>query len=178
MKVLEKNQTKILETEKLLKEIITAPTEFKNDEELLKALKSQSGIAKYQNQERNITSCSLNTVKSISEALLERGFLSLDELRINAKLAVEAALHNERVSKGNKQTVVGLRHKVSELESQLDAARRSNSLLTVTVSELRSQLKLIALKETAEERQELYRYHNRKVEAQMSYTLNILNGGD
>ncbi|MFA0520523.1 hypothetical protein AB4501_26590, partial [Vibrio sp. 10N.222.55.E8] len=90
MKVLEKNQTKILETEKLLKEIITAPTEFKNDEELLKALKSQSGIAKYQNQERNITPCSLNTVKSISEALLERGFLSLDELRINAKLAVEA----------------------------------------------------------------------------------------
>nr|MBF4401627.1 hypothetical protein [Vibrio anguillarum] len=69
---LEKNQTKILETEKLLREIITTPTEFKNDEELLKALKSQSGIAKYQNQERNITSCSLNTVKSISEALLER----------------------------------------------------------------------------------------------------------
>nr|MBF4307656.1 hypothetical protein [Vibrio anguillarum] len=85
---LEKNQTKILETEKLLREIITTPTEFKNDEELLKALKSQSGIAKYQNEERNITSCSLNTVKNISEALLERGFLSLDELRINAKLAI------------------------------------------------------------------------------------------
>ncbi len=116
MKVLEKNQTKILETENLLKEIITAPTEFKDDEELLKALKSQSGIAKYQNQERNITSCSLNTVKSISEALLERGFLSLDELRINAKLAVEAVHHNEKASKGNKQTVVGLKHKVSELE--------------------------------------------------------------
>ncbi|MDG2810258.1 hypothetical protein P7L89_27005, partial [Vibrio parahaemolyticus] len=125
MKVLEKNQTKILETEKLLKEIITAPTEFKNDEELLKALKSQSGIAKYQNQERNITSCSLNTVKSISEALLERGFLSLDELRINAKLAVEAVHHNEKASKGNKQTVVGLKHKVSELELELDAAQRS-----------------------------------------------------
>lgn len=173
MKVLEKNQTKILETEKLLKEIITAPTEFKNDEELLKALKSQSGIAKYQNQERNITSCSLNTVKSISEALLERGFLSLDELRINAKLAVEAVHHNEKASKGNKQTVVGLKHKVSELESELDAAQRSNSLLTVMVSELRSRLKQLANHEgTVEERQELYREHNRKIEAQMNFTLN------
>ncbi|WP_318469355.1 hypothetical protein [Photobacterium leiognathi] len=169
MKVLEKNQTKILETEKLLKEIITTPTEFKNDEELLKALKSQSGIAKYQNQERNITPCSLNTVKSISEALLERGFLSLDELRINAKLAVEAVHHNEKASKGNKQTVVGLKHKVSELESELDAAQRSNSLLTAIIIELRSKLKQIANKETLEERQEIYRRHNRTIEAQMNY---------
>ncbi|EOI6448232.1 hypothetical protein ACMU9P_003394 [Vibrio parahaemolyticus] len=173
MKVLEKNQTKVLETEKLLREIITSPAEFKDDEELMKALKSQSGIAKYQNQERNITSCSLNTVKSISEALLERGFLSLDELRINAKLAIEAAHHDEKVSKGNKQTVVGLKHKIAELESELDAAQRSNSLLTVMVSELRSRLKQLAQHEgTVEERQELYREHNRKIEAQMNYTLN------
>ncbi|EKO4254477.1 hypothetical protein D5E87_23070 [Vibrio parahaemolyticus] len=172
MKVLEKNQTKILETEKLLREIITTPAEFKNDEELLKALKSQSGIAKYQNQERNITSCSLNTVKSISEALLERGFLSLDELRINAKLAIEAAHHDEKASKGNKQTVVGLKHKVSELESELDAAQRSNFLTLVIISELRSKLKQLAVHEgTVEERLELYRDHNRKIEAELSHML-------
>lgn len=173
MKVLEKNQTKILETEKLLREIITSPAEFKDDEELVKALKSQSGIAKYQNEERNITSCSLNTVKSISEALLERGFLSLDELRTNAKLKVEAVHNDEKASKGNKQTVAGLRLKVTELELELDAAQRSNSLLIAMVSELRSKLKQLAVYEgTAEERQELYREHNRKVAAQMSYTLN------
>lgn len=173
MKVLEKNQTKVLETEKFLREIITYPAEFKNDEELMKALKSQSGLAKYQNQERNITSCSLNTVKSISEALLERGFLSLDELRINAKLAIEAVHHNEKASKRNRQTVVGLKHKVAELKSELDAAQRSNSLLTVMVSELRARLKQIAQHEgTVEEKQELYREHNRKIEAQMNYILN------
>ncbi|CAK2681228.1 conserved hypothetical protein [Vibrio crassostreae] len=173
MKVLEKNQTKILETEKLLREIITSPAEFKDDEELMKALKSQSGISKYQDEERNIASCSLNTVKNISEALLERGFLSLDELRIYAKLAVEAAHHNEKSSKGNKQTVVGLKHKVAELESELDAAQRSNSLLTVMVSDLRSRLKQLANHEgTVEERQVLYREYNRKVEAQMNFTLN------
>ncbi|MBF4242191.1 hypothetical protein, partial [Vibrio anguillarum] len=146
---------------------------FKDDEELMKALKSQSGIAKYQNQERKITSCSLNTVKSISEAFLERGFLSLDELRINAKLAIEAVNHVEKASKGNKQTAVGLKHKVAELEFELDAAQRSNSLLTVMVSELRSRLKQLAQHAgTVEDRQELYREHNRKIEAQMSYTLN------
>lgn len=173
MKVLDKNQTKVLETEKLFREIITSPAGFKDDEELMKALKSQSGIAKYQNQERNITSCSLNTVKSISEALLERGFLSLDELRVNAKLALEAVHHDEKASKGNRQTVVGLKHKVAELESELGAAQRSNSLLTLMVSELRSRLKQLAQHEgTVEERQELYREHNRKIEAEMNYTLN------
>ncbi|EIA1589671.1 hypothetical protein K6837_003610 [Vibrio parahaemolyticus] len=171
MKVLEKNQTKILETEKLLREIITSPAEFKDDEELMKALKSQSGIAKYQNQERNITSCSLNTVKSISEAFLERGFLSLDELRINAKLAIEAA--QQKTSKGNKQTVVGLKHKVAELESELDAVQRSNFLLTVMVSELRSKIRQLAQSEkTLEERQEIYRRCNQEVEARMNHINN------
>ncbi|MDK9764913.1 hypothetical protein KI743_23180 [Vibrio sp. D420a] len=173
MKVLEKNQTKILETEKLLREIITSPAEFKYDEELMKALKSQSGIAKYKNEERNIAPCSLNTVKSISEVLLERGFLSLDELRTNAKLAIEATHPNEKASKGNKQTVVGLKHKVANLELELDAAQRSNYLLTVMVSELRSRLKQLANHEgTVEERQELYREHSRKIEAQMNFTFN------
>ncbi|MCQ1060383.1 hypothetical protein LRP52_36940 [Photobacterium sp. ZSDE20] len=172
MKVLEKNQTKVLETDKLLREIITSPAEFKDDEELQLALKSQSAIAKYQNQERRIASCSLNTLKSLSDALLDRGFLSLDELRINAKLAIEAAHHAEKGSKGNKQTVVGLRHKVDELQSELDAAQRSNFLLTVMVSELRSKLKQLAVHEgTVEERQELYRVHNKGIEAELNYTL-------
>ncbi len=51
--------------------------------------------------------------------------------------------------------------------------QRSNSLLTVMVSELRSRLKQLANHEgTVEERQELYREHNRKIEAQMNFTLN------
>lgn len=99
--------------------------------------------------------------------------MSLNELRINAKLAVEAVHHNEKTSKGNKQTVVGLNHKVSDLESELEAAQHSISLLTVMVSELRSRLKQLANHEgTVEERQELYREYNRKIEAQMNYTLN------
>ncbi|EJG0668825.1 hypothetical protein C4G32_RS18970 [Vibrio parahaemolyticus] len=173
MKVLQKNQIKVLETEKLLREIITSPAEFKDDEELMEALKSQSGIAKYQDQNRTIESCSLNTLKSNAESLLERGFVSLDELRISAKLAIEAARLEEKASKGNKTTVVGLQHKVAELESELDAAQRSNFLLTVMVSELRSRLKQLAQPEkTLEERQEIYRRCNQTVEAQMNYINN------
>ncbi len=173
MKVLEKNQVKVLETEKLLREVITAPAEFKDDEELVMALKSQSAIAKYQNQERNITPCSLNTVKSISEVLLERGFLSLNKLRINAKKAIENANGDNTATKGNKQSKAGLERRVAELESELDVTRRSNSLLTAMVSELRSKLKQVANHEgTTEERQKLYRDHNRTIEAQMNYTQN------
>lgn len=173
MKVLEKNKTKVLETENLLKEIIVSPEEFKADISLLKALKSQSAIAKYRNDERNIMPCALNTLKSISEALFERGFLYLDELRVNAKLALESTQRVTITSKGNKQTTTGLRRKVSELEQQLNAVQRSNFLLTVVVSELRSKLKQVAEYEgTVEERRELYLHHNRKIEAELNYTLN------
>ncbi|EIU6779400.1 hypothetical protein [Vibrio parahaemolyticus] len=172
MKVLEKNQTKVLETEKLLREIIKSPDEFKDDEELLKALKSQSDIAKYQDQNRTIEPCSLNTLKSNAQALLEGGFVSLDKLRIDAKLAIEKALHNETTSKDNNSTV-GLKRQKKELKLQLDVAQRSNLLLTVMVSELRSKLKQLAEhKGTVEERQELYRTYNKKIEAQLNYTLN------
>lgn len=172
MKVLEKNKIKILETEKLLRDMIASPLDFKDDEELLKAIKSQSAIAKYQNQERNIASCSLNTVKSISEVFLDRGFLYLDELRISAKLAVEATKLGEKVSKGNKQTSVGLRLKVDDLQSQLTTLQNSNFLLTVMIMELRSNLKQLADHEgTMEDRQELYLYHNKKIEAELNYTL-------
>ncbi|MEZ9754909.1 hypothetical protein AB4257_11565 [Vibrio splendidus] len=173
MKVLEKNQTKILETEKLLKEIITTPAEFKGDEVLMKALKSQSGIAKYQNEERKITSCSLNTVKSISEALLERGFLSLDELRINAKEKIDEAQSDAGTAKGSKRkTKADLESEKAELKSELDAAQRSNFLTLVIISELRSKLKQLAAYEgTVEERLELYREHNRKIEAELSHML-------
>ena len=88
-------------------------------------------------------------------------------------MAIEAAHLDEKASKGNKQTSAGLKHKVAALESELNAAQRSNALLTVMVSELRSRLKQLANHEgTTEERQELYREHNRKIEAQMNFTLN------
>tara|TARA_R110001606_G_scaffold372284_2_gene529359 strand:- start:452 stop:982 length:531 start_codon:yes stop_codon:yes gene_type:complete len=174
LKVLKKNQAKVIETEKLLKEVIKSPIDFIGDEGLKDALKSQAAIADYQNLERNIVSCSLNTVKSRSEDLLTRGFISLDELRKNAKSAIEASLLGVKTSKSNKQSAVGLKKRVGELESQLDKAQRSNFLMTVMISELRSKLKQLAeYKGSVEKRKEIYRYHNKKIEAELNHTLNI-----
>jgi hypothetical protein len=173
MKVLEKNQTKVLETEKLLRSIIDSPLEFKGDETLQKALKSQSSIAKYENQELHITTCSLNTLKSISDSILDRGFLGFNELRVNAKTAIEAALYEEEVGKLNKQTTTGLKLKVAKLERQLHVMQRTNFFLTAMVTDLRSKTKLLSEHNgTQEERKELYRVHNKIIEAEMNYIQN------
>ncbi|MDO6498885.1 hypothetical protein [Photobacterium sanguinicancri] len=170
MKIGEKNQTKVLETEKLLLAIIQAPNDFKGDAELYKALKSQSAMAKYENPERQVVSCSLNTVKSISVALLSRGFLGLDELRVNAKAAVEAALHAEKTGKPNKQTATGLKLKVEELERQLDAMRFACLNLTTVVDELRSHSKKLSEHSgTLKQRIELYQEENARIEIKLSH---------
>jgi hypothetical protein len=170
MKVLEKNQTKVLEIEKLLLEIIKAPHDFKDDAELYWALKSQSAIAKYENPRRQITSCTVNTVKSISEAILNRGFLGFDELRVNAKAAIEDALYAEKTGKPNKQTITGLRLKVEELENQLDAMRFACFNFTTVIDELRSHTKKLAEHNgTLEQRIELYQEENVRLEVKLSH---------
>lgn len=169
MQAKETSQVKVLKTISLLKEVITNPTNFKNDKVLVKALKSQGGIAKYENAELDIAACSLNTFKTTSSSLLERGFLSLDELRINAKLAVENALLG---TKANKRTQTGLKQKIAELEAELDVAQRSNFLLTTIIKELRSKLKQMSEHDgSTEEKKEIYRTYNKLIEAELSYTL-------
>ena len=91
----ETNQKTILATEVLLLEIIKSPDEFKNNDGLVKALKSQGGLAKYEDDERHIGTVSINTVKSLSELLLDDGFEGFDRLRINARDAIEKALNGK-----------------------------------------------------------------------------------
>ncbi|GGK50197.1 hypothetical protein [Aliivibrio fischeri] len=170
MKAKEKNQTKVFETEKLLLEIIKDPHGYKGDAELYKALKSQAAIAKLENPDRQIFSCSLNTVKSVSEALLDRGFLGLDKLRINAKAAIEAALHSEKTGKPNKQSITGLKLKIDELEEQLIAMRFACFNLTTVVDELHSQAKTLAVHNgTLDQRIELYKEVNARLEVKLSH---------
>lgn len=170
MKVQKKNQTKVFETEKLLLDIIKDPHNFKGDVALYKALKSQTNIAKYENPERQISPCSLNTVKSISEAILKRGFLGFDELRINAKMAVEVALHTENTGKPNKQSTTGLKLKVEELERQLDAMCFACFNLTTVIDELRCHAKKLAEHNgTLEQRTELYLEENVRLEVKLSH---------
>lgn len=169
MQALEKNQQKVLETKELLREIIQEPENFRGSDTLKIALKSQQGLAKFEDEERGIVSCSLNTLKSSSEALLERGFVELDELRNNARGAIDKVIFSE---KPNKSTRAGLKLKVTELERQLAITQQSNFLLTTIIMGMRSHLKQMAESDMSiEERKELYNYQNKKIEAQLNYTL-------
>jgi hypothetical protein len=170
MSELEHNHKKIIETKSLLLEIIKNPENFKATEPLILALKSQMALAKFTDGERGIVACSLNTVKSAAERILDRGFTELNELRINAHDAIMAAIEGE---KANRTTRTGLKLTVSDLETKLNITKKSNFLLTMIVSELRAELKKIAFSNNSKKQnEEQYREINRRVEAKLSYTLN------
>jgi uncharacterized membrane protein len=169
MKPLEINQRNILETKALLKEIIVRSLPFKDDQILRTALKSQGGLAKLNIPERGISACSLNTLKSASESLLDGGFAELNSLRLKAN----AAFEQESVgNKANKKTKIGLKHKVDQLELQLLVTRKCNYLLSVIISELRGNLKSMAQANHSRDFK-VSEYHriNNKVQTQLHHTL-------
>jgi hypothetical protein len=167
----ETNQRTILATEALLQEIIKSPDEFKNNNGLVKALKSQGGLAKYEDAERYIGTVAINTVKSLSELLFDDGFDDrrgggFDTLRINARDAIEKALKG-KIKKSNEESA---RQKLASTEKRLIITQQSNFLLNTVIKEMRANLKEMALQDwTEEERLKRYKDINRKVEAQLNY---------
>jgi hypothetical protein len=162
----ENNQRTIQATEALLKEVIKSPDEFKNNDGLVKSLKSQGGLASYVNAERHIDTISINTVKSLSELLLGDGFDGFDKLRINARDAIEKALKG-KIKKSNEESA---RQKLASTEKKLAITQQSNFLLNTVIKEMRAHLKAMALQDwTDEERLKSYKDINKKVEAQLNY---------
>ena len=162
----ENNQRTILATEALLQEIIKSPDEFKNNDGLVKALKSQGGLAKYEDADRHIGAVAINTVKSLSELLLGDGFDGFDVLRINARNAIEKALKG-KIKKSNAENA---RQKLASTEETLAITQQSNFLLNTVIKEMRAHLKAMALQDgTDEERLKRYKDINQKVEAQLNY---------
>ena len=162
----ENNQRTILSTEALLSEIIKSPDEFKNNDDLVKALKSQGGLASYVDDERHICALSINTVKSLSELLLDDDFAGFDRLRTNARDAIEKALKG-KIKKSNAENA---RQKLASTEKTLAITQQSNFLLNTVIKEMRAHLKAMALQDgTEEERLKRYKDINKKVEAQLNY---------
>ncbi|MFA0133556.1 hypothetical protein AB4440_14855 [Vibrio splendidus] len=165
----ERNQTKVTDTKSLLLEVITNPLIFKDSEDLKLALKSQGALAKYTDNERGIGSCSLNTFKTISNSLLEKGFSEIDDLRINAKNAIEVAVSGKPPPLSTRQK---LQHKVDDLECQLSAMKKNNFHFSVIISELRGELKRMSeSSDNIDVRQKTYEEINRKIESKLNYTL-------
>ncbi|MAK48703.1 hypothetical protein [Marinobacter sp.] len=123
---------------KILLAIIQTPSQFCEDEDLQKSLKSQGGIAKLEYEtvidQKNVhkTSMSLNTLKRYADELFDRGFEDLDQLRIKALEAAQTHLDRER--RPDSRSRVGLQLKVKELEEDLEKHRSTNFLLLQTIA--------------------------------------------
>ena len=167
MSTLEVNNSKVLHTKELLIEIINEPVKFKNDHTLKTSLKSQIGLAKYINKERLIYQCSLNTLKTASELLLERGFIELNELRINARDALESASFHKHVKSHTREA---LKNKIDLLQIQLTTMQKSNFLLSTIIDELRGQLTQLAdINKSREQVRAMHIEYNKRLEAKLSF---------
>lgn len=161
----EKNQLKVFKTRDFLKEIISSPKSFLEDKELLKQLKSQGGLAKFESQERNIEPCALNTFKANADEVFGGGFDEIDRMRKNAVNAIEFEIKGKKSRKGNTSTQTGQKQRISEQKKEIEALQRENMLLTAFLCESRLKMKAMAMhKGTKEERWEAYLDANHKIQ--------------
>lgn len=170
MKILQKNQEKVTNTKELLLHIINEPEKF-NTPEIQNALMSQRKLAAFFSKEYNITSCTLNTLKSAAEYCLSRGFIELDELRQNAKAALEKKIIKD--SDPNHNTKAYFKERLKNAEIELDMSKRTILGLTTIIGEMSLELARMANSSnmTNEERQALYRDLNNKLQHKLSFTL-------
>lgn len=159
------NEQKVHNSKKLLKEIITTPADFLNNDKLLTSLKSQGLFAKLELSEFEISPCSLNTLKTASSTFLNRGFTELDELRVNARNAIEEAKVSTVV---NTNTRAGLKYKVTELKKKNLILMNSHNEMRNIVSLLKIELKKIAVIDTEEKRLEQYAFITKKTDEMLS----------
>jgi hypothetical protein len=119
----------------LLVEVINEPVEFQDIPEFSAALRVQGRLAKWQDEERFIVSCSLNTLKTSAEDLLDGGYDALDNLRLNAIATLEG--YAERKSASSKSNKTGLLKKVKELEHQINILEQQNMMMVNLVVDLK-----------------------------------------
>ena len=170
MKILQKNQDKVVNTKELLIQIINDPKNYSTPE-IQNALMSQRKLAAFFNKEYAITSCTLNTLKSAADYCLSRGFIELDELRQNAKAALEKEIVKE--SKPNHNTKAYFKERLKNAEIELDKSKHTIMSLTTIIGEMSLELARMANSNnmTNEGRQALYQDLNNKLQHKLSFTL-------
>ena len=161
----EKNQLKVIKTRDFLQEIIRSPKTFQEDIALVKQLKSQGGLAKFECSERNIEPCSLNTFKTNADEVIRGGFDAIDALRKNAVNALEFEIKGKKSRKGSLNTQAGQKNRIAEQKKEIEALQRENMLLTALLREARSKMKTLAShKGTEEARWEAYQDANHQIQ--------------
>ena len=75
----------IIATEKLLELIIRSPGNYKGNNNIVRALESQSKLSAYSNSDLGIVTMSLNAQKRAANAHIVGEFAAIDALRVRAK---------------------------------------------------------------------------------------------
>lgn len=128
-----KNQEVIKAIHSFLIHVKENPELYQSDkEELIKLLKSQGGLSKYENEDFGIEKTSLNTLKRISPSVIDGGFEELNRCRIKA---LEALKNNkDKPSVSNKTSKSGLELTVRELENKIQQLQEAQLILIQGVS--------------------------------------------
>jgi hypothetical protein len=118
----------------LLFEILKNPKPNSNDIELIKALKSQGGLASLKRTHNctdghkiHLSATSLNTLKAYADNILPNGFKELDELRVRALHHLTRPQPNS--PHGNKNTKSGLLARNATLERELTSHKKAIYIL-------------------------------------------------
>lgn len=130
-----------------LHQVHKSPDSFKDNKELIQALKSQVATAGLEisfqvgDAAKTTSPMSLNTLKTYAERNIPTGFDGFNRLRVSALEAVEAA--KRRAERSNKRTKVGLTLRVEELEHKLSALQKTNMVLLQALNRALDDIKSV-----------------------------------
>lgn len=120
-----KNELIIKSIYNFLEDIINNPNNYNNEKEnLIKILKSQGSLSKYEDKSVGIEKTSLNTLKRISPNVINGGFEELNKKRILALKSLKNTSNNNK--KTNKDY---LKIKIKEQEDKILELQNAEFLL-------------------------------------------------
>jgi hypothetical protein len=123
-----RNVASVLALEELLRSAIADPSAFVGCSVFVSSLRTQGGLAKYNDDSRAIVALSLNTMKSAADLAVEGGFANFDTLRTSARLGIETKMLQG--SNPIKSSKVGLRLENQQKEEKLKILGGENLVLT------------------------------------------------
>jgi hypothetical protein len=131
------NKASVVRLIELLGQVLDTPTQFLGDDDLRVAVKSQKSLAAYNNTERGIVSCSLNTLKKLASGVGE-GFHGLESLRVDADKAFSKPRPKNKP--GSRRTLQENKAKLERIVSSQDVDLQRLNLVISAMAKLCKEL--------------------------------------
>ena len=131
------NKESVVRLIELLNQVIDTPAQFLGDDDLRVAVKSQLKLAEYNNSERGIVSCSLNTLKKLASGVGE-GFDGLEALRVESGRALSKPRPKNKP--GSRRTLQEHKTKLESIVSSQDVDLQRLNLVISAMAKLCKEL--------------------------------------